>query len=131
MVLSTRSNFTSFNGAVSISPIGSRRDWDTVTINPGTIAPNSTYTYLIKVPKSLGKISTAMVSLKSGIGLKMKRVKKEMAPKQNKEGKWLWGTPTANDKDKAQEQEQEDQVNQVWEVIGELQFNYMSHLKRR
>ncbi len=83
------------------------------------------------MPKSLGKISTAMVSL-GGIGtrLKVKRVKKEMSPK-NKEGKWLWGTPATNDKDKAQEQEQEDQVNQVWEVIGELQFNYMSHLRRR
>lgn len=125
MVLSTRSNFEPFSGTVNISPIGSRRDWDTVTINPGKIEPNSTYTYLIKVPKSLGKISNAMVTL-GGAGLVRRRSRK--VKKELKMGKRLWGI--SNDKD--QEQEQQDEVaNQVWEVIGELQFNYMSHLKRR
>lgn len=98
VIVNTFSNFTAFSGGtIDITPIGTLRDSDTFSIQPDSIATNSSYTYLLKVPKSLGRISKAEVNLRN-------------------DGSVV--NPLG------------DASYQAWEIISELQFNYMSNRKR-
>lgn len=65
MILKTKSSFTTFSGYIKVTPIGDKRDAEQIKIDPGKVKPNSTYTYLIKVPKSLGNIDKALVRIKN------------------------------------------------------------------
>ncbi|XP_017493602.1 PREDICTED: pancreatic lipase-related protein 2-like [Rhagoletis zephyria] len=65
MVVRTKPSFSSFLGYIKVTPIGEKRDAEQIKIDPGRVKPNSTYTYLIKVPKSLGNIDKALVRIKN------------------------------------------------------------------
>ena len=57
----TKRNIDSFKGYIKITFFGELRDSDQIKIEPGTIEGNSTYTYLLKTPKDLGRIPKALV----------------------------------------------------------------------